>query len=184
MSEEKGPFATADGHVKFETELWGLSIAEWTIIVNNKIARAEDWNTRPLVPGDFGYDVLASQIEAILQNMETAIANYNTNGIFLEQSISRKNYANVAHNAWVRNYTYWRDNKPWISSFSSPSYNAPFQPLGDYMQETRAKAANVDEITPSQRARINVIVENLLDAITEIAYEGYEDPSSASGEAW
>jgi hypothetical protein len=130
---------TADGSVDFD-EIWhGKSMRTWVELVHRNSAEKNNWVYRPMRPGDFGYDVFAVQIHAMF-----------TCGLSSAQAL---------HEAWVRNYVYWRDNRPWLTGV----YKEPYLLPGDSQRDRWALAADVNDhlVDEIQRTRIAVIVEYL-----------------------
>ncbi len=86
------------------------------------------WKLFPLKEGAFGFDNLAVCIMYILNKAKTI------------EKLEKKNIdklSDYVHRAWIKNYTYWRDNEPWKSG----DYIKAAKPLND---ENRNKLAETD----------------------------------------
>lgn len=122
----KAPTVTADGEIKYDA----YDTKVQTLHRGN--CDAYNWEYTPLKPGAFGYDNLVRtiyEVERFLKEKKDADV--------LE-------VASVIHDAWTKNYVYWRDN---IDNILSKGYRKPFKPIGDAQRNKCAttKFADLDE---------------------------------------
>jgi len=124
MASEKtqksyGATETADGTIKYDTMFYGVAISDWVQNVHHIQAVKHGWVCYPLAEGSFGFDNLAHSISLLLEK---------TKDIKACTKDDLDKLADLVHQGWVRNYVYWRDNKPWVSS---RIYHTPHNSLGD-----------------------------------------------------
>lgn len=106
---------TANKKYRYSDIFHGLSLDTWVQEVNRLNCIANKWKVNPLKPGGFGYDNLAVCIGNLFET--TKIDNTNIEEL-----------ADIIHKGWIINYTYWRDNTPWVEN---KEYTKPANPLGD-----------------------------------------------------
>jgi hypothetical protein len=101
------------------------------------------WKLFPLKEGAFGFDNLAVCIMYILNKGKTI------------EKLEKKDIdklSDYVHRAWIKNYTYWRDNEPWKSG----DYIKAAKPLND---ENRNKLAetNYDDLPEDEKEKDRII---------------------------
>lgn len=108
------PLSTANGEYKYNEVYFGKSLNYWIQFVHRSNCLKNGWNYTPLKKGGYGYDNIAVCLGDFFNNIESY--NETTSPINI-------------HNSWMKNYLYWRDNKPWLDS--SFLYKRPYKSLGD-----------------------------------------------------
>ena len=91
-------------------------------------SKQNKWKLFPLKEGAFGFDNLAVCVMYILNKVKTAEK-------LKDKDIEK--LSDYVHRAWIKNYTYWRDNEPW----KSDGYIKAAKPLND---ANRNKLADTD----------------------------------------
>ena len=94
---------TADGLITYQQVLKGKTIDCWVQEVHCANCTENRWKYMPLKPGAFGYDNLAHSIVTAIEcdNLDVNIM------------------ADAIHRGWIKNYTFWRDNKPYATNSRS-----------------------------------------------------------------
>lgn len=110
---------TAYGNYSYSRVYRGKELRNWVAEVHKKNCGAMGWRHTPLKPGAFGFDNLAVCIAKVLES-DCMLLEENLEGV-----------ADAVHQAWIENYTYWRDNQPWKGGV----YIKPAKTLGDKERE-------------------------------------------------
>lgn len=124
------------------------TLHDWVNIVHQYQSEKYGWNSKPLIPGSFGYDNLVHSIARVLCN----------------RTLSRDELANQVHLAWIHNYTFWRDYQPWIKDLR---YKAPFNALGDERRESLANLAFKD-LPEDEQVKDYDIVDAILKTLVVV----------------
>lgn len=111
---------TANTHYEYSRVFHNKTLDQWVQLIHEKNTAVNKWRHSPLKIGSFGYDNLAVCIAHVFLNIESIEKLHRYDNI--------DEIADLVHKGWVLNYTYWRDNKPWIKN---KFYTRPAKPLGD-----------------------------------------------------
>lgn len=115
------PTCTADGKVSFSSNIGRSYTLDMLIpLVHKHMCKVYKWNEMStLNPGTFGYDNMAYSLHVLHEEYE--------------DNMTDDEMAHWVHEGWKLNYTYWRDYKPFErkQDEKTPTYKAPFSPLGD-----------------------------------------------------
>lgn len=110
---------TANQKYKYDQTYHGHTLDQWIQLVHKNNAEVNKWKYFPLKKGAFGYDNLAISLVYL----------FLKGGDFLQKDCEHVNQlADLVHKGWIENYTYWRDNQPWLTN---NNYFKPAQALGD-----------------------------------------------------
>jgi hypothetical protein len=115
---------TADGVISYET------YKDIVQHIHQKNCESYGWVYLPLIPGAYGYDNLVYSIDATFKELKK------------NKDIDQKELAKHIHDAWVTNYKFWRDNKPYEKQ--PDKYKKPFKPLGDKQRNLCASTSYED----------------------------------------
>lgn len=107
--------------------------------------KANGWNYTALRHGTFGYDNLV-------------MAYFDVQGT---DTRSLMPLAEVVHDAWIKNYTYWRDQKPWLTN---PLFRKPFADLGDERRD-KCAATKFQDLDEVEQKKDLVIAQIILDML-------------------
>ncbi len=150
MSQESGkniPTVTADGEIKYapyDAKVQAL---------HNGNCDAYGWKYTPLTPGAYGYDNLVRTIYEV----ERYLAE--------KKDATDLDVAAVVHDAWVKNYVYWRDNIDKILSEETQKqkgvYRKPFKPFTDEIRD-KCAATTFADLNEEQRLKDIVLAKLLL----------------------
>lgn len=140
---------TANGKYRYDRGFHGAPLSEWVQTSHAALARASGWEYRPLRAGTFGHDNLAVS----LAHMFTRLGERA--GADVDETAAR------IHDGWTENYVFWRDHEPWKHS---PSYYAPFNPLGDPRRERCAQTA-YEDLPPDEKEKDLCIAAHVCDRL-------------------
>lgn len=134
---------TADGKYSYLSECAGKSLADLAAKCHKALSLASNWKYVPLKPGAFGYDNM-------IHSIGMAFANHKV-------GMSVDEIADLVHQGWINNYTFWRDNLPFKKN---PLYQKPGSPLGD---ERRNKCAMTPyaELPEDEKEKDRIIARQL-----------------------
>lgn len=107
-------------------------------------SKQNGWKIFPLKEGAFGFDNIAICIMYILNKVKSVEKLKNKDIEKLSEYV---------HRAWIKNYTYWRDNEPWKSG----DYIKSAKPLND---KNRNKLAETDyeDLPEDEKEKDRIIV--------------------------
>jgi len=94
-------------------------------------SKQNGWKIFPLKEGCFGFDNLVVSICYVLKKVKTMEKLKN---------ITEEKLADYVHRAWIKNYTYWRDNEPWKNN----DYIKSAKPLNDSNRNKLAETQYCD----------------------------------------
>lgn len=116
--------------------------------------KANGWNYTLLRHGTFGYDNLAMAY--------AAVSGTDTRDLMP--------LAEEVHKSWIKNYTYWRDQKPWLTNLV---YRKPVADLGDERRDKCAstKFHDLDEVEQKKDLVIAQIILDMLKNWDEIFHK-------------
>lgn len=172
LTEEKPSFpivatCTADGSYRYDRVVCGKPLSEWVNLVHRYMSDKSGWKYFPLSPGAFGYDNLVVSIAELLINIS---ARDNEFSRLLICTSTVDYLAHHVHEGWVKNYTYWRDNSPFLAD---PSYKKPAKPLGD---ERRNMCASLkyDDLPQDEKDKDIMVVDCIVNEWREIVIRKVE----------
>lgn len=152
-SDVKTAEVTADGKILYE------KYHDLVQHVHKKNCDFFSWKYTPLIPGAFGYDNL---VYTIYDGLEFLRENKEK----LDQDGTEKydKLAEVIHKAWIKNYIFWRDTKPYETS---EKYRKPFNPIGD---ERRNKCAETpfEKLDTEERQKDIILARILTDLFSQL----------------
>ena len=134
---------TANDLYKYDKEYHGLELSTWVTRIHQYMSRALGWKVIQLKCGSFGYDNLAVSIANIMRKTRDYSDIYHM--------------AELAHAGWIRNYTYWRDHKPYLNS---DKYTKPGKALGDKRRNELAKTSYSE--LPDDERRQNLLIATFI----------------------
>jgi hypothetical protein len=116
------------------------------------LSEASGWKYFPLSKGSFGYDNIAVSLGFV----------------DCKVPLTRELIAEMVHNGWVCNYTFWRDNKP----FEDPSgnYKKPYTPLGDERRNACASTPFA-QLPQDEKDKDLIIADFVLKCLRESCYQ-------------
>lgn len=146
---------TADGSYQYSRVMCGKPLSEWVDIVHRYMSDKSGWKYFPLSPGAFGYDNLVMSISELLIKISNKDNEFSR---LLIGTSTVDQLANHVHEGWVKNYTYWRDNSPFLAN---PSYKKPAKPLGD---ERRNMCASLkyDDLPRDEKDKDIMVVDCII----------------------
>jgi hypothetical protein len=145
---------SANGEYKYDEILYFMTLDSWAQEANTFNCISYNWNLSPLKKGNFGYDNLIVSLGYTLINCKK----------FTEENI--ENIANLIHEGWIINYTYWRDNEPWLNN-TVYKYYRPFVSLGD---ERRNNCAELEyyQLPQEEKDKDRILAKFLINKMNEI----------------
>lgn len=145
---------SADGKYKYDREIYYMTLDSWTQDAHKYNCLSHGWNYSPLKKGQHGYDNLIVSIGYTLINCKDF-----TNTVENIEII-----ANLIHEGWIHNYTFWRDYSPWENN---TNYIKPCNPLGD---DRRNECALFDyqELSQEEKNKDIILAKFLIGKINEI----------------
>ena len=140
---------TANGVFRYDHPFNTIPLSDWVQKVNNHISSTYGWKASPLQPGVFGYDNMCMSIGRLFQNLTFDV----------EAS------ADIVHEAWIENCTYWVANKPWKGSAThSKGVYRKLKNLGRLKRRAAIKYADLpDDEKDKARVIARHIINNHLD---------------------
>ena len=121
---------TASRLYSYDEHSFDRTIDTWVQALHRENCKVNGWSCTPLKRGAFGYDNLVYSI--------CKVSEAHSDGVDITDV---ETVSDLIHEGWVANYTYWRDNKPWLSA---EGYTKPSQSLGDERREECARMKYVD----------------------------------------
>lgn len=110
---------TANGKYMYDMKVGNYDLRTLVQMTHKHNCEESGWTVAPLKEGCFGFDNLAVCI------------GYANCTAFDPDDID--SLSNIIHEAWIMNYTYWRDNKPWLNGYIKPA-----KPLNDERRNSLA----------------------------------------------
>lgn len=140
---------TANGKYEYSSVRHGRTLLEWVEGAHAHLSQESGWSYRPLNPHTFGFDNMACSLMHVFKALETV------------QCISLEDMASHIHEGWIENYTWWRDEKPWLLF---KNCKAPYNPLGD---ERREKCASLPykDLPPDEQEKDRIIARYILSKL-------------------
>ena len=124
---------SANQKYKFSEVYFDRTLDEWVNIAHLYLSKQSGWEFYPLRPGAFGYDNLIASLVHLFNHKKLKNCDFSD-----LQSDDFESMAKLVHDGWVENYTFWRDNAPFMKN---NSFKKPSSSLGD---ERREKCAKTD----------------------------------------
>lgn len=112
--------------------------------IHKENCKANGWNYIPLSYGVFGYDNLV-------------MAYFQVSGTDTRDLVP---LAEEVHKSWIKNYTYWRDHKPWLTGGSL--FKKPYTDLGDERRD-KCAATPFKDLDETEQKKDVVIAQIILD---------------------
>jgi hypothetical protein len=138
---------SANGKYGYDDEFFGVEINEYVDNIHKKMSEHYKWKYSPLKKYSFGYDNLINSIGKALDY------SFNKNG-----QVTIDELADMVHKGWIDNYTFWRDEKPYMTSMSL--YIKPYNALGD---ERRDKCASTEyKDLPEEEKEKDLLIAKIL----------------------
>lgn len=140
---------TADSKHKYQTIYPGqnVSLDNLVNVCHKALSTASGWKYYPLKPGAFGYDNMVHSIATVFDNYEP--------GLDVEE------VADLVHQGWITNYTYWRDNQPFKTN---SLYLKPGNALGDERRNNCAKTP-YNELPEDEKEKDRIVAKALIALI-------------------
>lgn len=113
---------SANGLYKYSDEYDGVTLDFLVETIHKEMSTHYKWKYYPLKHGSFGYENMINSIGKVLTNKKK------------NKSIDET--ANLIHESWIDNYTFWRDTKPFLTN---NKYIKPATTLGDDRRNECAK---------------------------------------------
>ena len=144
---------SANGEYNYDTKIFYISLDDWANQAHTFNCISNNWAITPLKRGNFGYDNLIVSLGYTLTNCST----------FTENDVEI--IANLIHLGWIKNYTFWRDNEPWLNN--DYKYYKPFNQLND---ERRNNCAELDyhKLPQEEKDKDIILAKFLIGKINEI----------------
>ena len=144
---------SANNEYHYDTNIFYMSLDFWVQEAHIFNCESNGWTISPLKKGTFGYDNLIVSLGYTLINCKR----------FTESEL--ETIANLIHEGWIKNYTYWRDNEPWLNN--DYKYYKPFDPLND---ERRNNCAELDynDLPQEEKDKDIILAKFLIKKINEI----------------
>ena len=134
---------TSNNEFKYEHVFNGKPLSEWVNLVHKEFSIHSGWNYYPLKPGMFGFDNMAMSIGYVLRAFDAS-----------EECMTDIKVAELVHDGWVANYTYWREHKP------GHPYIPPAKPLGD--ERRNLCASTIFKDLPQEEKDKDLIIARFL----------------------
>lgn len=140
---------TADGKIEY------TSYAELVQKVHRSNCEHYGWTYTTLQPGAFGYDNLVHSIHAL--------KIWKIDNIDQDWNDKLSQLAEIVHNAWIMNYTYWRDQKPYETH--PELYRKPYKPIGDVRRDACANTKYGD--LPADEQEKDLVLAKIIMGLWE-----------------
>lgn len=109
------------------------------------------WKVFPLKQGSYGYDNLCICIHDVFEYLsENSEYEYEIDII-----------ADIIHEAWIKNYHYWRNNEPWKKN---KKYIKPAKPLNDKHRNQCAKT-KYQNLPDDEKEKDIIIATFIMDSL-------------------
>ncbi len=143
---------SANQSVEYSKVYYGHSFEEWVDIIHKENCNMNNWKYTKLQHGSFGFDNIVISLYYLFENANASeLVNDNI-----------EHLAHLIHEGWIVNYTYWRDNSPWLQN---EDYIRPYSPLGDQRRNDCASTKYADlpeEEKEKDRILVRTILMNLI----------------------
>ena len=153
---------SANGEFYYDQNLYHMTLDSWAQDANIFNCICHGWNVSTLKKGSFGYDNLIVSIGYTLTHCKN----------FTEEEIEK--ISELIPEGWIINYTFWRDNDPWLIDYSNSivrsnvyKYIKPYAPLGD---ERRNNCAGLcyKNLPQEEKEKDIILAKFLINKINEI----------------
>ncbi len=139
---------SANQVVLYNKIYYNRTLEEWVEIVNKYNSSVNNWNYYKLSSGTFGFDNIVLSLYHLFENSK-------------ENELKEENMEHLAHlihEGWIINYTYWRDNEPWLKN---QEYTKPYNPLGDKRRNNCASTKYIN-LSEEEKEKDRIIVKSIL----------------------
>ncbi len=142
---------SANQVILYNKVYYNHSLEEWVEIIHKYNSSVNNWNYYKLAGGTFGFDNIVLSLYHLFENSKENELN--------EENI--EHLSHLIHEGWIINYTYWRDNEPWLKN---DDYKKPYNPLGDERRNDCA-STNYNDLSEEEKEKDRIIVKCLLQNI-------------------
>ncbi len=132
---------TANGQYRYDMNIGDLELRTLVQMTHKHNCEKNGWTVAALKEGCYGFDNLAVCI------------GYAMTKPFDTEDID--SLSHIIHEAWVINYVYWRDMKPWLSGYVKP------KALGDERRNTLAKLS-FSELPEDEKEKDRILAKYLI----------------------
>ena len=141
---------TANGKYSYDEVHRGKTLEKWVEGAHAYVSDKNGWLYQPLVPYTFGFDNFSCSLAHAFEILE------------ILPNITLNELAAYIHQGWVENYTWWRDNPPWL--VHAHYYKAPYSPLGD---DRRNKCATLSfsDLPPDEQEKDFCVARYIIESL-------------------
>lgn len=107
----------------------------YTNEINKTLSDEKKWTNTTLYPGQYGYDAIAVSLAYTVTNMK--------------EDAKEKDLAILIHDAWIVNYVFWRDNKPYESD---KNYKKPYNGI-ENERRNKCATSSYDELDDEEKEK-------------------------------
>jgi len=143
---------TANGIYQYNKKYYGKELDEWVQLAHKYNCRRNGWYFNKLKAQCFGYDNLVMTLGRCFDAIDNGTLDINGND---------NDMAKLIRDAWVENYTFWRDDL----SYNKSIYVQPKKKLGDSRRNTCAETA-YDDLSTDEKDKDLIFVTFIKDHIT------------------
>jgi hypothetical protein len=151
-----------------------LTLKELVDMCHKELSDSLQWEYKALFEGSFGFDNVAIPVGLVMKNLNNILEKMKENKF--EAVIEYM--ADLVHQGWIVNYTYWRDNCPWENS---NSYRKPYKDLGDENRNVLAKTEYKD-LPSFEKQKDKIIASTLFSFIGDAVVKHQEENPTESVE--
>lgn len=131
---------TANGVFRYDHPFNTIPLSDWVQKVNAHMSYIYGWKGSPLQPGAFGYDNMCMSIGRLFQNLTFDV----------EAS------AEIVHEAWIENCTYWVTAKPWKGK-------GVYRKLKNLGRLKRRAATKYADLPDDEKEKARVIARHIIN---------------------
>jgi hypothetical protein len=142
------PACTANQRYQYDELINGKTLTEWVQLAHKANCRHYGWSYNELTVGCYGFDNLAVVLSFVHDRPSVAI--------------DLESIADLVHQGWIENYTYWRDFKPYLVKLNL-GYTKPAKPVGDANRNTLAETA-YEDLPEDEKVKDRVIAQFMIDS--------------------
>jgi hypothetical protein len=102
--------STANKKYNYDDIYHNKTLDEWCVNIHKYMSFQSHWKYYPLEQGAFGYDNIILSIGNTFDKYNDDMSLDDISSL-IHIAVTVLNYS--ANNGWIKNYIYWRDNKPW-----------------------------------------------------------------------
>ncbi len=142
------PTCTANKRYQYSEIINEKTLEEWVQLAHLINCKHFGWSQNALNVGCYGFDLLAVVIGYVHEHPSEASGGIEA-------------VADLVHQGWVENYTYWRDFKPYLAKHGL-GYIKSAKPIGDANRNTLAETEYVD-LPEEEKVKDRVIAQFIID---------------------